>query len=295
MIFFAHFFLKSDMLKNCCRRYGRYLPFGGKIQYISDIHLDRNSFKRFRVPAKAPILVIAGDLGNPFANYFNQFFNDNVKNFDKIIFVPGNHEYYFNNVVQVENQLDSIADNHSDKLVILNNNFTTLYLENKVIDIVGSTLWSHIPLKYAQLYKHKGDFKFIKIGSESESESDNLLTISGYNSLFEKSLEYISQQIEYSNRLKIAGSTNKLLIVTHHAPLVESTTHSKFTSNRIKYHNHGFSTDLSMLFKTNLPDAWIFGHTHFGYKEFKKGETVLACNQMGFKPDSHTKTTARTL
>jgi len=161
-------------------------PFGGQIQYISDIHLDYNPFENYVVHPIAPILVIAGDLGNPYSQSFHRFLKENCKNFDQVIFVPGNHEYFYDIKIineiwnkPAENEFDaglkdlyeknktgfinSLRDMNTTihklrtlvyqypNLQVLDRDRYDLKLTNgKTVKILGCTLWSEIPSEAIQ-------------------------------------------------------------------------------------------------------------------------------------------------
>jgi hypothetical protein len=73
-------------------------PFGGQIQYMSDLHLDHKQWDPNGEPPVlnpvAPYLVIAGDLGNIDTPIFRRFIRNVNTDFDQVILVPGNHEFY---------------------------------------------------------------------------------------------------------------------------------------------------------------------------------------------------------
>lgn len=94
-----------------------------KMQYISDLHLDipdnLKFFERNRIFPHADILVLAGDV-MPLTDLglIEGFLNNLSEDFDRMYWVPGNHEYYgldYNNYRS--NFLQGIRDN----IFIVNN------------------------------------------------------------------------------------------------------------------------------------------------------------------------------
>ena len=64
-----------------------------RICYISDLHLEfRDEY--FDINNEADILILSGDIGNPYEDIYINFLIKISNNFDKIILITGNHEYY---------------------------------------------------------------------------------------------------------------------------------------------------------------------------------------------------------
>ncbi len=61
-------------------------------QLISDLHLEMGSY--FNLKAKAPYLLLVGDIGYPESQIYKDFLKQYSKKFDKIFYISGNHEYY---------------------------------------------------------------------------------------------------------------------------------------------------------------------------------------------------------
>ena len=70
-----------------------------KFQYISDIHLEthhntsKNIFEKILKPS-APYLVLCGDIGYPGAELYKPFLEYCSKNFERVFYIAGNHEFY---------------------------------------------------------------------------------------------------------------------------------------------------------------------------------------------------------
>lgn len=286
-----------------------FLPFGGRVQYMSDLHLDHRYWDpvNSRAPhltAIAPYLVIAGDLGNISTPIFREFIKNVHEDFDRVIFVPGNHEYYkqeYNNanflMKEMEQQFPRLnvllgSYQHSGKEDDgLQNNVVVLPLEGGAgVRVMGTPLWSEIPVDAKIRKVIEKNFKdYHKIMYRDDLTNENrLLTVNDTNFFHHTEVEwlkesywsYILQQYDTKDKVELEKYDRiKNLIVTHHSPLVEECCHPKFiykqtdgTLDRTTWYNWAFSTRLNWLIHDIQPDAWIFGHTHyqtaFKYKWF---------------------------
>ncbi len=76
-----------------------------RFQLFSDIHIELTKNVP-KLPALAPYLFLAGDIGKINANNFKEFIEYTNNNWKKIFYVCGNHEYYSSNKTHEEiNQL----------------------------------------------------------------------------------------------------------------------------------------------------------------------------------------------
>jgi len=72
------------------------------IHLLSDLHLeiDRGGgpdYETFRITPKADILALLGDIGT--LNLF-QFLRQQTSQFSRVLYLPGNHEFYHSNYVK---------------------------------------------------------------------------------------------------------------------------------------------------------------------------------------------------
>lgn len=213
-----------------------------KLRYISDLHLDikkTNSREHFLYQKNDnTILAIAGDLCNYNPKLTKNFFDSVHKNFYKILFVPGNHEYinYKNiNIDTINRNLFNICNTY-DNVHFLNNN--TIRVNN--INFAGTTLWSS-PKWYR------------------------------YGTIYENSLPITEDNIRCWNRTSINFIKEQLtvdntIIITHHSPLKNTL---KYNVTHNKYNNDPsidmFCNELEHIIKPPIK-VWIFGHTHYQTK-----------------------------
>ena len=235
-----------------------------KVQYASDLHLEfyDNSVFLARGPFKAvgDVLVLAGDT-LPLAEFdaykMHRFFDWCADHFRETFLVPGNHEYY-------RDDIDAYPDSWEKEL-----RPNVRMCENRVMrvddtDFILSTLWSHIPYNaWLKLKKGMSDFTLIRYGN-------HILSAGPYNALHERDLAFIKKAVSES------GAAHKV-VVTHHVPsrlLVAP----EFVGTSLE---SGFTVDLTDYIGTSGVDLWVYGHSHRNIDR-QIGGTLAVSNQIGY-------------
>ena len=103
-------------------------------QYFSDLHLERyvNTFPKIKQIADN--LILAGDIGHPETEIYNEFFSYYSKKYENIYLVHGNHEVSFLDKQKINEKKFTEKNIH-----LLNNNF---FIHKNKILIAGSILWT---------------------------------------------------------------------------------------------------------------------------------------------------------
>jgi predicted phosphohydrolase len=233
------------------------------IQYCSDLHLEFRVNKQFMlnspIQPKSEVLVLAGDFV-PFHLIDQQadFFSYLADHFRMTYWIPGNHEYYHNNISE---RTGSFFENIRKNVVLLNN--TTIFEDDVVL--LFSTLWSRIDTNQELTIKHgMNDFRIISHGEEKFSPKD-------CNQLFEENFQFISKESKLN-------SDKKQIVVTHHVPTFQ---HYPIEYLRSPL-NSAFAVNLDNFIEQSDIHSWIFGHHHRNTKAFKIGKTNLCTNQLGY-------------
>ena len=218
-----------------------------QIQILSDIHLNKAKYElNFEnlITPKAPILILVGDVCNVGVIYYD-FFKFVCERFKIVIYVLGNHEYYYSNL------------NYKDIVKVFKNlGYPNLYvLEKNYINIgdyviAGCTLFSN-PLTW----------HYIKINSLNNQAI--------FQKEFNHSVEFIKFIINYCKQ-----NNKKLIMVTHYAP-------SYLCLDRIDNRSCMYTSSLDHLINKENMEVWIYGHTHLN-KEFELNGTYLVSNQRGY-------------
>lgn len=234
-----------------------------KIQYCSDLHLEfrenKNYLNQFPLKPEAEILLLAGDIVLFKAiKEHDDFFSFCSDNFETTYWIPGNHEYYHYDLADVKELLyEKIREN-----VFLLNNQTIAY---KNVDLVFSTLWSHIPPQFEwEVQKNVNDFYQIK-------NRGNKFTATDFNGLHNQDFEFL--------KTALAKPPNKpRIVVTHHVPTLmhypAQYRHSEISS--------AFATELYDFIESSSAAYWIYGHHHCNTPAFKIGNTTMLTNQLGY-------------
>ena len=232
------------------------------IKVLSDIHLESlTPFKCKRlvdkiIGNKELILILAGDIGNPYKSTYLSFLENISDKFKKIFLIAGNHEFYNNDIDYTQLKIQQLI---TDKNIIYLNNTSYDYEGHKFI---GSTLWSHVdpiitPININDVYSIK-NFDRLK-----------------YNNLHFKCVESLNEMI--------GTSTLPCIVITHHMPLNELIDQ--------KYqglgYNQWFASDQSDLLKHKNIPLWIYGHTHT-CSDRVINNVRFVCNPIGYSGENLT-------
>jgi predicted phosphodiesterase len=245
-----------------------------KFRIISDIHLEFQTGNKFvkqfleiSENNKVESLIMAGDI-TTFEGLkngsFESFINTIRPAYKNIIYVLGNHEYYY---YTESTNSDSNSNNIQNLVLIEFKKFCIqkgiILLENEIIElsggdsekvtIGGTTLWSPIS-KYSTL----------------DTNKDSFLSYETIRNMNNKALEWI-----------IENKTPLNILITHHLPSYE------FIDSKYKHtDNSGFAnSDLDYMFVDLQIGTWIFGHTHTPIRSILDGIEFI-CNPYGY-PDEN--------
>ena len=237
---------------------------------MSDLHLEvGQQYTDFDIPAVAPYLILAGDVGR-LKDYqpYLEFLRQQCRQFTKVFLVLGNHEFFGTSHTEglrlarclekepgCEGKLNVLIKNRVDMDPSLG------------ITILGCTLQSRIAEDVKAVVQMKvNDFKHIEGW-----------TVDSHNSEHQQDVEWLQREIHNIRNEKDLPKRN-ILVITHHAPTVQGTSKPSDLANPWSC---AFSTDLledKALADTQL---WVFGHTHFT-SDFKQGQVRLVSNQRGY-------------
>lgn len=230
-------------------------------QLASDIHIEKKypklcSITDFIIPV-AKNLILAGDIGSVY--YKDQlvtFFQSCTENFESVIFVPGNNEYYTKEPVPPMSFKEANAvlyDICVQTGVILLNN---MYLETPDLIIFGSTWWSLIPDSL--------NMRIMMDNSQITADEFNFM--------------HITARLSLNSVIEKKG-TKKLLVITHYCPTKIGTMNNHHLSDEFKSLVPYYFSSEEKFLKSGKIDAWIFGHTHvFRDFVFEKSCTRIMSN-----------------
>ena len=245
-----------------------------KIQLASDIHLEFWSLPLLN-NAGADVLILAGDImmakhknNLERSIHYHKFFEHVAKQFDYIIYVPGNHEHYSNLYNNTEEDLKEFLTMYPH-IYVLNDNSVeidgTLY--------IGSTLWTDFhggnPMVKFTVEQGMNDYHCIKYkdskGNYRKFRAQDAHTIHNL------SVNYIVTTAR--------KHTGPVVVVTHHGPFYDSI-HETYKNDYAM--NGGFSSNLEHIIQ-DLPNVklWCHGHTHHAF-DYQKENIRVVCNPHGY-------------
>jgi Icc-related predicted phosphoesterase len=227
-----------------------------KIAIASDLHFDfyspenqvkiANKFKD--IYNDVDYIVLAGDLVNGLNKEnvaaLNLLFDFEGLN-NKIIFVPGNHDYWG---LSEQEFLDALT---MLNILILNNDILSF---NK-IKMFGGTLWFPKHPEMLTTWSRWCDFEYV----------------TPINRIFDSNTDFVHSLMAFKD------NSPPQIVISHHAPSLKSV-HPKFQRSK---GNFFFATDMDQLILTTKPLLWIHGHTHTPF-DYLVGDTRVICNPLGY-------------
>ena len=235
------------------------------IQYISDIHLEFLHIEEIKSKARkivpvCPILILSGDIGNPFHKGYKLFIEEMNNKFEKVFIISGNHEYYGGkSMEETDIQIKDIVKECVNVSYLQNS-----YEDYKGIRYIGSTLWSNITDPNYKI----NDVDYIK-----------KMDIDSYNSIHQQSVEFIIKTLSQSKEYNC-------ILITHHLPsykLIDE----KFMNQTVSIYNQWFASSLDdiLIQYSSIIKGWFYGHTHLPNITNLYGVNTY-CNPVGYKGEN---------
>jgi predicted phosphohydrolase len=195
-----------------------------RFQIISDIHLEKTRI--CNIVPHSPNLLIAGDIGNISVSNFNDFFYSVSKQFRKVVFVTGNHDYWGESIDTGNKYFSHLAAKY---------NITFLNNTGCIIDgykIFGGTFWSYVcPTRYS--------------------------IIKSYDNIKIKGFNFDIRNCLHMETLKYLEKMNKVDIILTHYPPINDVIHPDFKNWRY------FDTMVNNCPKLRMKcNKWVCGHLH---------------------------------
>lgn len=218
------------------------------LQYVSDLHLNRSSVLP-KIKPVAPYLGLCGDIGAYDCEKTNSFLKHVSHSYDKVFFVPGNHEYHcplFNREKYVKYlpYIEEMCDKHD--IHLLNNN----YYEKDNFVILGSTLWSNALFPDYELSK-----------SNQQSCIDNM---DDHINKHNEDLRWLRGKIgEFKKR--------NITVMTHYPPTQRLM--GKKYYQRGKAYRSWYCNELDEMLDSPVKN-WLAGHIHTTNQLYEKNVFV---------------------
>jgi Calcineurin-like phosphoesterase len=238
-----------------------------RIRVLSDLHLE---FGKIRLPdVQADVWVLAGDI---WLRDRGVHWAKRLRSLDRIIYVPGNHEFYRSEYYATIDRLRTacadtgIRFGHRDEFVI------------DGVRFLCATLWTDFELygpdrrEQAMREAEDGlnDFRLITVAAAYQAR--RLRAVDALE-LHDADREFLEKRLE----TPFDGPT---VVVTHHLPSMRSIDKRYGTS----LVNASYASNFDGLIERARPVLWIHGHTHDSF-DYLIGSTRIVCNPRGYTPD----------
>lgn len=248
-----------------------------RFQYFSDIHLEffngnTNKIKRVfmsklaKQQSRPEVLLLAGDIGNPFRKCYQIFLEDVSLLYDKVIVIAGNHEYYkapVEHMSDVDAKCRDICQSMPrENVVFLQNESYDLTPD---ISIYGGTFWTDIPhAKHRTVQYTINDYSMIPGFTPTMSCM-----------FFDRALQGLKNCIEAS------PPDREWIVMSHHMPSF-SLIDPKYRRPQYADMNCAFASEIGFAHHPQIK-AWVYGHTHTPLQSGK-----FYCNPIGYPGENNT-------
>lgn len=233
-----------------------------KYAIVSDFHLEfrqnkEETFWQTFPKTEADVIICAGDitsLGLPDSTV-RYHFEKLCDRFERVVYVPGNHEYYGTCPSDVAHRLNLLEAEFSPHLNILKAGRTFTYNGQRFI---GDTMW----------FVDKPEVHiFRRMISDSFQIKELFPWCFTQSSVF---LNYLRDTVRPDD-----------IVITHHLPTDYGTaSHWKLSPTQPYFLNDAAKRYVDNP-NTIKPKAWIFGHTH-EKQHFQLYGTEFICNPIGY-------------
>lgn len=231
-------------------------------QIISDVHAEMTKPEYVRnIERKAPILAVLGDvhpMSHPEA--LASTLRSLGENFDLVLFVPGNHEYYDSgyNMAETGRKMESMCDRLPN----------VVYMNEKDVEImgvtfVGATMWTSPDPDADE--SAMNDFGHIKDFSIAKMISTH-----------KRQVEHIRTAVERSKGMGNLGA----VVMTHHAPSSDFIIPYGTRGTR-EYLPFYYADDVGDVLSDEHVKVWAHGHTHECYKVWRDN-VLIGSNAVGY-------------
>jgi len=247
-----------------------------KFTYVSDLHLEFPVHNHMPPPNTdgSDLLVLAGDIciANDFidplrsaeAEKYRNFFTACCNEYELVVYVLGNHEYYHGDWNTAPGILHEHLEQKFDNLHFLWADSVPLIY--KGVQIIGDPLWTDLsnesPVTVDRIRCAMADYKIVT---------------NGYLKLHpDVTSEYsINARV---NLFKNIDATIPTLVVTHHSPSYQSCA-PWYKGDAL---NAAFMNNMDHLIEENQNiKAWVHGHLH-NSSSYIIGECNILCNPGGY-------------
>lgn len=231
-----------------------------KIRLMSDLHREFGKYKIVPMPDdKDTVLVLAGDIdiGLSAKNWICQI----AENFKAIIYVMGNHEFYYQDMPEVIARW-TMPNTLPANVHVLHNDI--IHIND--VAFLGTTLWTDLKNNdWFEVYQAREgitDFQVVRFNGKRYTTTNHI----DMHREAKKFLNYA-----------LPKAPGKKVVVTHFLP-TEFAIDPMYVNAPL---NSFYAANCDNLIMDYQPDLWLFGHTHENVDKWI-GNTRLVCNPRGY-------------
>jgi hypothetical protein len=214
-------------------------------------------------------LILAGDITSKLAN-LELIFEQASKRFNRVIYVPGNHERYWHDFDEWTVQAENLKLKFPNIFAAMDG---VERIELDGVRFIYGTLWT------------LGGRDLTECQNVQDSLNDfYLIRYNGGVFSVSSMIDKCNKQIDLIDTyLAEPTECHTTVVVTHHLPSF------KFCAARFGGRiDGGFASNFDDVIKTRKPDYWVFGHTHDTIQRKLYG-TMFICNPAGYPGEYHTQ------
>jgi predicted phosphodiesterase len=249
------------------------------IRLMSDLHLEMSKGD-MDIPVlptdKETVLVLAGDIGvakSP--NTYTQFIEKASKQFQDVVWICGNHEYYGSSMLRAIPKIEVKLSEMQLPNVHFGDCFTVVINDTAFI---CATLWTDMnnqdPFTMYSIRTIMADFAVIRTGSIIEPYKRRIRPIDLVGE-FKVSKQFIFDEIKSHQ-----DQGHKTVVVTHHGPCSKSI-HEMYASQTTT--NGAYVSELGNdIVDAGGPNLWVHGHTHMSFDYMIGDNTRVVVNPRGY-------------
>jgi len=261
-----------------------------RIALASDLHLE---FDTITLPNTegAKVLILSGDIVTAYSLYdhpidkpvpadamkmgrnqgaavrFREFFHHVNQEYDHVVYVAGNHEFYHGRYPDVYRWLSDEMQYYPN-IHFLDKD----HVEIEDVTFVGGTLWTNMnksdPTTMQIIEGMMNDFRLVRNSQHGFRRFLPMDTV----------IDHVAT-LAYIQKIVDSDPSKKYVVVGHHAPTALSV-HERYKSEY--YMNGGYYSDLSEFILDRPQIAlWTHGHVHDPV-DYTVGQTRVVCNPRGY-------------
>lgn len=261
-----------------------------KFDLLSDLHIDIN--REFFLPDKnegSDILVVAGDLAEyrSLLNLHYKPFHEMMKQYNDVVYVAGNHEFYGANYQAVVNRFrDDLGIMYEGHIHFLHGD--TWEVPDSDVAFVGGTLFTDMnggdELAMKVVRQCMADFTYI-----TYNDNNPLALGDRYQARICRPEDYVHEHkhmlLKFENECDRLAD-KKVVLVTHHAMSEKSVTY-RYSNDHLM--NAGYRSHLEWFFeKHKNVHVHCHGHMHEMIR-YEIANARIYCNPCGYTKYGETR------